>query len=270
MNTIGGHNPLNSKPSPAAEDANRLKIETFHAQFGEDRILDSHFSGRAKGYFVEVGAYDGVEYSNTLYFEKKGWTGLLVEADPELAEKARVSRPESVVANCAVVPPGTAESVEFEIVEGHRGLSGLSVRMDFVLDLTGRSSEEIITRKIRVPTRTLDSLLEENRFPQLDYITIDVEGHEWGVLQGFTILRWNPEIVIVERNLPIPESRIMSYMHRNGYRYIRTTGANDWFAKGSDGIGYRFHIWKKLYLPFHLRQLRESTKRILRSVGLRK
>src|SRR5262245_59004648 len=56
------------------------------------------------GIFVEAGANDGLRQSNTLYFEKyRGWTGLLVEPVPELAERCRRNRPGCVVENCALV-----------------------------------------------------------------------------------------------------------------------------------------------------------------------
>ena len=51
----------------------------YKAQFGEDRILWQVFRRRPSGYFIEVGAYDGVTLSNTYFLEQMGWCGLLVE-----------------------------------------------------------------------------------------------------------------------------------------------------------------------------------------------
>jgi hypothetical protein len=56
------------------------------------------------GFFVEAGANDGIKQSNTLYFEKyKGWTGLLIEPIPELANKCQKNRPNSTVEHAALV-----------------------------------------------------------------------------------------------------------------------------------------------------------------------
>ena len=67
----------------------------FHSQFGQDEFLDTHvFEGKRGGVFLEVGAHDGLEISNTLFFEReRGWTGLCVEADPLPYEKLKVNRP---------------------------------------------------------------------------------------------------------------------------------------------------------------------------------
>src|SRR4029077_1746907 len=59
--------------------------ESYRSQNGEDRWLEAHFGGKRSGFFVEVGAYDGVNLSNTYHFEQTGWTGVLVEPDPEMA-----------------------------------------------------------------------------------------------------------------------------------------------------------------------------------------
>ena len=61
---------------------------SFRAQNGEDRWLDTYFQGKREGYFVEVGAYDGVDLSNTYHFEQIGWHGVLVEPDPDNADRA--------------------------------------------------------------------------------------------------------------------------------------------------------------------------------------
>jgi hypothetical protein len=55
----------------------------FSAQFGEDILLWDIFRGQNDGFFIEVGAYDGVELSVSYIFEALGWRGLLVEALPD-------------------------------------------------------------------------------------------------------------------------------------------------------------------------------------------
>src|SRR5436190_1037191 len=68
-----------------------------------DRKLGSILRFR-NGFFIEAGANDGIAQSNTLYFEKYfGWTGLLIEPIPELAQRCRKNRPGCVTENCALV-----------------------------------------------------------------------------------------------------------------------------------------------------------------------
>src|SRR5262249_34004704 len=144
-----------------------------------------------------------------------------------LAEQCRRSRPGSQIVNCAVVGSGSPPEATFEVVDGWKALSSLRVRQH----LHGEElPAELKVRKITVPARTLDQVLEECSANQIDYITVDVEGEEWGVLDGFTISKWRPQVAIVERSTTVPDPRILDYMHSNGYFYLRTTGGiNDWF-----------------------------------------
>jgi FkbM family methyltransferase len=194
----------------------------WYGQHGEDEILAAKFA-KDDGVFVEVGAADGVVGSNTLAFEKVGWSGVLVEADPAAAELCRDAR-RSPVVECAVVAPGSPSLATFTRVPQIQQLSGLKPGTE-VLRRHGIDHVE----KVLVPCRTLDEVLHETIPGQSpDFVTIDVEGHEWSVLQGFSLDVWRPTIVLVERNF-YPDWRILRHMHRHGYAYTRTTGVNDWF-----------------------------------------
>src|SRR5581483_5334025 len=121
-------------------------------------------------------ALDGEKLSNTYYFEKElGWTGVLVEADPRQAQAARRARPASVVANRAACAPGAAPSLTREVAEGREEFSTLSANRVYA---GIRAERNIVTHGIEVPTATLDRILEDAGAQQIDFVTIDVEGHE--------------------------------------------------------------------------------------------
>ena len=208
-------------PVPAEERAR----EGPHAQFGEDRIMERIFAGAEHGYCAEVGAYDGTTGSTTYLFERKGWDCLLVEPIPWLAEKARECR--SLVVNCAA----SAHDGEATLYVGEQ------VEQMSSLGLTPAQRERIgyaggAVKEITVPTTTLDTLLEEAGFPRLDFVTIDVEGHELDVLRGFTLERHRPRVVILEQNADGTE--LSHHMAQHGYVHFRRTGVNEWYARRDD------------------------------------
>jgi FkbM family methyltransferase len=216
----------------------RSVLRDYHmAQHGEDRILADLFPQR-DGFCVEVGANDGVEASNTFYFEKIGWEGILVEADPALAELCRQRRPRFVTEEAAAVAPGGPPTVTFQIVQGNDKVSSVSFS-DTQRQQIEKWMGDFQTQPVTVSARTLDDILTGHAAPTLDFITIDVEGYEWDVLQGFDIERWNPKVVILERNSDQPDANITAYMERHKYRFWRTTpewaGAlcNDWYVADS-------------------------------------
>lgn len=220
------------------------------SQFGEDKLLFRHFNMKKAGYYVEVGACDGIYASNTFFFEKLGWGGLLIEPVPDLAAKCRAGRANSQVICCAAVAPNAPDRIDFEAVQGWPALSAISLNRDRLYDY------QPDVHKISVAAKTLDAILIEAGADQIDFISIDVEGYEWQVLQGFTISRWRPEIIILERWSALPDQKIMKYMHSNNYVYMRTTGGiNDWFHRSpnesetADNLNYRLWLFLSFYLP---------------------
>ncbi|MGH2880980.1 MAG: FkbM family methyltransferase [Solirubrobacteraceae bacterium] len=199
-----------------------------YGQFGEDRILAEIFGDRAGGYCVEIGADDGRTGSATYLFEKRGWHCLLVEPIPESVEEIRRHRACTVV-NCAV--SNQEGEATFGVAEGVETMSTLDLTPAHVAWIK-RFGGEI--REIKVRTATLDSLLTEAAFPEIQFITIDVEGHEIAVLEGFSLEAHKPRIVIIEDNSISGDRRVASYMADRGYVHFRRTGVNEWYAHESD------------------------------------
>jgi FkbM family methyltransferase len=199
-----------------------------HAQFGEDRILAEIFADRAEGRCVEVGANDGRTGSASYLFEQRGWQCLLVEPIPALAQEIRKHRACTVV-NCAA--SSSAGEAKFFVAEGVEAVSGLDLtpeRLEWAQRVGGT------IREITVRTATLDSLLEDAGFSDLDFVTIDVEGHELAVLEGFDLDTYRPRVVILEDNSVEGDVRVARHMADHGYVHFRRTGVNEWYARAAD------------------------------------
>jgi hypothetical protein len=67
-------------------DGKKVKYNRFHSQFGEDRYIYKNIDLPEKGIFVDVGAGHPIYLSNTYFFEKNGWTGVCIDADPNQYE----------------------------------------------------------------------------------------------------------------------------------------------------------------------------------------
>jgi FkbM family methyltransferase len=157
-----------------------------------DAIID-----RDNGFFIEAGAHDGFTQSNTYWLERfRGWHGLLVEPIPELAAEARLSRPSATVVQCALVSaddPRESLRMRFgdlmSMVDGAREPDWpnlgtvLGWRDPYELD---------------VDARTLSSLLDELGAPEVDLLSLDVEGFEGPALRGLDLERHAPRYVLVE------------------------------------------------------------------------
>lgn len=162
-----------------------------------DRLID-----RDGGFFVEAGANDGFEQSNTYWLERfRGWKGVLVEPIPQLYEEAVRERPGARVFNCALVPfdhDGTAVRMRYgglmSVVGGAHGSEEADrewVQPAFSL----RMESEY---EVEVPARTLSSILDEVNAPEIDLLSLDVEGFEESVLRGLDLERHAPRFMLVE------------------------------------------------------------------------
>jgi len=204
-------------------------IEGFNGQFGEDSILAEIFAGQPTGRCAEIGAYDGLTGSATLHFERAGWECLLVEPNPDCAEQIRAGR-RCVVKECAASSEeGTTVLFVAERVEQMSTVEPDDDHHRWIREAGGAITP------IDVRTARLDDLLEEAGFPELEFLTIDVEGHELSVLEGFSLERYRPRVVIIEDNSIDGDSRVGRHMADRGYVHFKRTGVNEWYARSSDG-----------------------------------
>ena len=203
----------------------------YQSQHGEVRWLEAYFKGLSNGFFVEVGAYDGVVLSNTVFLESIGWRGVLIEPAPEKAQKCRLNRPLALVFECAAVGSDRIREITFHDVVGGGvySTSQLSPEHSDRLDRYG-----LKTRTITVPARTLDSILEDAHPKHVDFVSIDVEGAEADVLGGFTLSRWWPRAVMIEVNSRSRSSAIRDIFNRSGYVYLTSIAINDVYVPLTD------------------------------------
>jgi FkbM family methyltransferase len=149
------------------------------------------------GFFVEAGANDGVNLSNTYYLERaRGWTGLLVEGIPDLYRACVRHRPRSRVVNCALVPPerdGRPVTMHYSNLQ-----SIVSGALPYQHVEEGLRVQGERTYEVEVPGRTLSSVLDEVAPPRFDLLVLDVEGYEAQVLRGLDLERHAPRLALIE------------------------------------------------------------------------
>jgi FkbM family methyltransferase len=166
-----------------------------------DLKLANHLDFKG-GFFVEAGANDGVSQSNTLYFEKYfKWRGMLVEPIPELAAKCKSNRPKCMVENCALVPfDYQQDQIDMRYCNLMSLVKGAmkSEENDLAHVKLGCEVQQVKSYTIKVPARTLTSVLEKHGVSKIDLLSLDVEGYELGVLQGLDFKRYRPSLMLIE------------------------------------------------------------------------
>ncbi len=156
-------------------------------------LYDTFLGRREDGFFVEVGAFDGVTYSNTWGLAERGWQGLLIEPVPAFAAAARAAH----AGHPRVEVVQTAIGAESGTVDLALAEAFTSAEQAFV-DLWEAWSHRRQAGKVRVPVRTLDEVLDADAATrEIDVLVVDVEGREAEVMAGFSWTTW-PKLILLE------------------------------------------------------------------------
>jgi FkbM family methyltransferase len=157
------------------------------------------------GFFLDIGAFDGVKYSNSLLLEENGWNGLLVEANSFHEKSIKLKRKSNYVI--------TAIS-DFDGI--------ISLELD---NSTGMKISEKETIK-KVNCTRFDTLFAEHNIPQLiHYMSLDIEGYEFKALTTFPFRSHKIHMITLEHNLycdgPANKLKIKKLLSDNGYFLIK-------------------------------------------------
>jgi len=192
-------------------------LTEFRAQFGEDCMLYELFEGKQNGFFIEAGAFNGVDFSVSYAFEQLGWNGLLVEALPQRAEECRSHRPHSRVVHAALGPPDSPPTATFAATDDVFG-GMLSRRAETITPATPMVAG-LQSSNVTVPLVTLDTLLESHNGP-IDFVALDLEGGEADALKGFSLSRFRPRVLMIEDNGLGLKSPLTDFMRTQPYTMV--------------------------------------------------
>ena len=202
-----------------------------YAQNFEDVILRRVLRDVAHGFFVDVGAHDPEYMSLTKAFSEMGWRGINIEPSSTF-HKFLSARPNEVNLNCAVSDRnGTA--ILHEYPDGP-GLSSLESTITAPMkEYTAHVND------LRVPIRTLASIFEEHTPDQvIDFLSIDVEGHERAVLLGNDWQRFRPRILVIEATAALtqePTHQLWEDVVRSArYVFAYFDGLNRFYVRVED------------------------------------
>lgn len=186
---------------------------------GLDKIIAASIP-RDAGFFIEIGAFDGVTQSNSLLLEAAGWRGLLIEANPGNYAKAARSRPNALVEHAACVGFGHAAATTIITDVGLMSMTSES-RMDESARTDWLSRGEGFNARARqdieVPVTTVSALLDKHAIEHVDLLLLDVEGAEVAVLEGIDFDRHAPTRIVAEDAY---DECVAEFLQQQGY--VRT------------------------------------------------
>lgn len=213
----------------------------YYSQCQEDKIIYEKYLRHItieNGTFLEMGAMDGIEYSNTLFFEEQlGWRGILIEPHALNFSKLVNNRPKNKLYNHLV--SNEKEDVEYmnyrcsalSAVAGVKStipLENLKAYYQGKDDFQKNLKEHELEVRLVKPV-TLTYIIKDSGISKIDFFSLDVEGHEFNVLLSFD---WSipVNIFLIENNHDLTE--LKKLMESKNYLFIENVAGNSlWFFK---------------------------------------
>jgi FkbM family methyltransferase len=205
----------------------------YYSQYKQDEfIYNSFFKNKRDGVFLEIGADDGVRFSNCKFFEDHlNWKGIAVEARKEAYEKLKKNR-NCICINCVL--SDKEEETDFLELKGYGiGLSGLinkyneqhKIRINQEIKNPNHKGKNII----RVSTKKLCDILEKHKIKNIDFLSIDTEGSELDILSTIDFDKYIIDVITIEDNYNDP--KLMIFFKERGYEFVKQIKCDKIFKK---------------------------------------
>lgn len=222
----------------------------------EKRLIQDYFCNKRGGVFIEVGANDPTSPESQSYHleTELGWSGLLIEPIPYLAQLARQERPKAVVCECACASPEKVGFLELlipkvgnELMTGHASLEA---------NIDEHNYQEF--EKIRVEAVTLSALCSNKGIQNIDLLSIDVEGAELDVLLGADLQNLKPRLILLEdKHLYLVKHR---FLVKAGYVLAQRHNRNCWYVRKGEPLpqvlfSQKFKLWKRMYVSIWVKKV---------------
>jgi len=203
-------------------------LKKSKSQFRQDLFVLSELDFKTNGFFVEFGATNGIDLSNTYLLEREfGWTGILAEPARCWHGDLKRNRSANIETKCvwkdsnSALTFNEAVAAELSTIDAYSGAD---------LHAEARSKGKTYD----VSTISLNDLLPKHNAPkQIDYLSIDTEGSEFEILSNFDFSKHSFRVITCEHNFTSARERIFELLSRNGYvrKYQELSEVDDWYVK---------------------------------------
>ena len=175
-----------------------------------DFKLDKIFN-KTDGFFIELGANDGLKQSNTAFFEfTRSWKGILIEPSINSYKICKDIRSNSTVYNYCCVSNEYKSNYVYGDFNGH-----------LMSSIDGKRNNN--NNLVPVLAKTLENILDEyfinNSIRPIDFLSLDTEGYEYNILQGLNINKYRPKYMLIEI-YDYDYDKILAFLNNNNYNLV--------------------------------------------------
>lgn len=170
------------------------KKRKFYSQWGEDHYIQDFFKGKKKGFYVDIGSFHPILYSNTCCLYNKGWNGINIDINHTTIDLFNIIRPNDY--NICAAISDKIEEVDIFFDDHFSPVNTLKKSFYDVSDknvaFRNLKKKKIITKKF------VDIVKDIKNLPNIDFLNIDCEGYDFEVLNGFDLNFYKPNLICIE------------------------------------------------------------------------
>ena len=197
-------------------------------QFGEDKYIVNLFEKNFKGNYLDIGCYHPTRHNNTYLMYKNGWSGINIDLNPLTIELFNFMRPKDININIGISDSDDEKKLYF--IDELNTQNTLDENQLLFLKEHHKIKEEEIIKK-RIKTKKLDNILNEQKFDEIDFMNIDIEGHELDVIKTIDFKKIKVRYICLEminhNELSIKNSeKIKNILSVNNFNMIKKFGFN--------------------------------------------
>ncbi len=207
-------------------------FDEYYGENGEDVLLDEFFEFKTEGYSVDVGAFDGIYYSNTYAFERRGWLGLCIEPSPDAFRLCTTNRPRSTCLNVACSNVSRTQVAFY--VERSGLFSSLTPAKEQIAEAYSRYGllpEPSVA--VNISEVRLEGLLA-NAPAKIDFIAIAIGEGAIDVLEGLNIDERRPRVLLVKTMGASDRKKLDEHLSANGYFLARSLANSHFYVRSKE------------------------------------
>lgn len=205
----------------------------FYSQYKQDKyVYETFFINKKNGFFLEIGADDGIRFSNCKFFEDSlNWNGIAIEARSSAFDKLTKNRKCTCI---NAVLSDKEEQTSFLEIDGYgKGLSGLINKYDKRhvkrIEREKQNPKNKGSKITTVKTIKLSDVLTANNATKIDFLSIDTEGSELDILQTIDFQKINIDVITIEDNYNNP--KLLDFFSERNYKLVKQIACDKVFKK---------------------------------------
>ena len=206
-----------------------LRKRNTYSQDQEDLFINDYFKEKDNGFYIDIGCYHPIKYSNTALLYNKGWQGINIDMNQTSIDLFNILRKRDKNI-CAAISNTSVETTQYF---DHLFSPINTLDKKFSVIASKKFSIRKQTEK-KIYTYKFNQIIQKYniKIKQIDFINIDVEAHDLEVLEGIDLSLFNAKILCVEmtnNQNNIKEKKLRDYLNKYNYDLIKTDGLNGFF-----------------------------------------